>query len=53
MHDPIVEEVHRIRETLAEKFQFDINKIFEDVKQREQQHQEKVVNLRGKTIKTT
>ena len=52
MRDPIVEEVHQIRETLARKFQFDINKIFEDAKQREQQHRDKVVNLRAKTIKT-
>jgi hypothetical protein len=53
MYDPIVEEVLKVREKLAEKYEYDIDKIFEDVKQREQQHPEKVVNLRSKTIKTT
>jgi NAD dependent epimerase/dehydratase family enzyme len=53
IQDPIVEEVHRIREKLSRKFQFDIRKIFEDVKQREQQHRDRIVNLRGKPIKIT
>jgi len=53
IHDPIVEEVHQIREKLSQKFQFDIQKIFEDVKQRERQHPEKLVNLREKPEKTT
>jgi hypothetical protein len=30
--DPIVEEVRNARRKLAEKFQFDIKKIFEDAK---------------------
>jgi len=34
--DPIVEEVRNARRTLAEKFQFDIKKIFEDAKSREE-----------------
>ena len=53
IRDPIVEEVHRIREKLSRKFQFDIRKIFEDVKQKERQHSERLVNLRVKPIKTT
>lgn len=43
--DPIVQEIHRIREQLCQEFQFDVRKIFTDVKQREQQHREKLVNL--------
>ena len=43
--DPIVQEIHRIREQLCQEFQFDIRKIFADVKQREQQHRDKLVNL--------
>lgn len=53
IQDPIVEEIHRIREKLSRKFQFDIRKIFEDVKQKEQQHPDKIVNLRVKPIKIT
>ncbi|MGD2085095.1 MAG: hypothetical protein PVH61_02830 [Candidatus Aminicenantes bacterium] len=53
IQDPIVEEVHRIREKLSRKFQFDIQKIFEDVKQRERQHRDRIVNLRVKLIKIT
>lgn len=33
--DPIVEEVRAARRKLAEKFQFDIKKIFADAKSRE------------------
>ena len=43
--DPIVREIHQIREVLCQKFQFDIQKIFADVKQREQQHKDKLVKL--------
>ena len=43
--DPIVKEIHQIREALCQQFQFDIHKIFADVKRREQQHRDKVVNL--------
>ncbi len=44
--DPILKEIHQIRETLSRKFDFDIRKIFEDVRQREKAHKERVVNLR-------
>ena len=53
IHDPIVEEIHQIREKLSQKFQFDIQRIFEDVRQRERQHPEKLVNLQVKPAKTT
>lgn len=43
--DPIVQEIHRIREVLCQKFQFDVQRIFADVKQREQQHEHKLVKL--------
>jgi hypothetical protein len=33
--DPIVEEVREARRKLAEKFQFDVKKIFADAKSRE------------------
>lgn len=41
--DPIVEEVHRIREQLAAKFNFDIKAIFDDLRRRQ-------VSLGGRLI---
>jgi hypothetical protein len=36
-NDPIVEEVRKTRERLAAKFDFDIDAIFEDLRQRQVQ----------------
>ena len=33
--DPIVEEVRAIRETLSEKFNFDVQAIFKDLRERQ------------------
>jgi hypothetical protein len=46
--DSIVEDIHHIKEKLSRKFQFDVWKIFEDVKQKERQHGDRLVNLRLK-----
>lgn len=35
--DPIVDEVRKTRERLAEKFNFDVDAIFEDLRQRQAQ----------------
>jgi hypothetical protein len=35
LNDPIVDEVHRIRESLAERFSFDVKAIFADMRARE------------------
>ena len=35
MKDPIVEEIHRVREAHARKFNYDLHAMFEDVRQRE------------------
>lgn len=35
MRDPIVEEIRRIRQEHAKKFNFDLDAIFEDLKQKE------------------
>jgi len=53
--DPIVEEIHQIREQHCQQFQFDLHKIFADVKQREQQSQNRLVNLstEKRTVKRT
>lgn len=45
--DPIVAEIHRTREQHCQQFHGDLHQLFADVKQREQQHPEKVVNLRA------
>jgi len=46
--DPIIKEIHETRENLSRKFDFNIRKIFEDVRQREKEHKERVVNLKTK-----
>lgn len=43
--DPIVQEIHQIREQHCQQFQFDLHKIFADVKQRERQSQNRIVNF--------
>ena len=53
IHDPIVEEIHDIRTKLSEQFQFDIRRIFEDVKRQEQQHPERVRNLQRQQSPTS
>jgi hypothetical protein len=45
MRDPIVEEIRRIRREHAEKFNFDLDAIFEDLKQSQRQSGRKVVTL--------
>jgi len=43
--DPIVEEVHRIRKKLSAQFDHDIDAICADVREREKQSGQKVVDL--------
>ena len=43
--DPIVEEVRRIREALAAKFNFDVRAIVEDAMKRQGKDGRKVVSL--------
>lgn len=45
--DPIVEEIHKIRERLSGQYDFDIQKIFDSVRQKEREHRDRVVNLRA------
>jgi hypothetical protein len=48
MHDPIVEEIRRVREAHAASFHFDLDAIFADLKKRERQSRRKVVSLPAK-----
>ena len=43
--DPIVEEIHQIRLAHAEKCNFDIQKIFYDLKEHEKKNKRRVVTL--------
>ena len=45
MQDPIVDEIRRIREEHAKKFNFDLDAIFEDLKKRERDSGRKTVTL--------
>lgn len=44
-NDPIVEEVRKIREEHAARFDFDLEKIFQDLKEQERRSGRKVVSL--------
>jgi hypothetical protein len=42
--DPIVEEIHRIREEHAKKFNYDLHAICEDIRKKQAQSGRKVVS---------
>jgi len=44
-NDPIVEEVRKVREEHAARFDHDLEKIFQDLKEQERQSNRKVVSL--------
>ena len=48
--DPIVEEVRRLRDEHAASFDYDLDKIFQDLKEREGKSGHKVVSLQPKRI---
>jgi hypothetical protein len=50
--DPIVAEVHRIREMLAAKFNFDVEAIFADIQRRQDELGERLVPQRTAEPKT-
>jgi hypothetical protein len=43
--DPIVEEVRKAREEHAARFDYDLDRIFQDLKERERQSGKQVVSL--------
>jgi hypothetical protein len=45
-HDEIVDEVRASREAYAAQFNFDLRAIFEDLKESEQAHPERLAKLR-------
>lgn len=42
--DPIVEEIHRIREDIAKENNYDLDMLFRSLQERERQHKERVVS---------
>lgn len=51
MRDPIVDEIRRIRQDHAKRFDFDLDAIFEDLKKKEQESRRKVVSLKPRPVK--
>jgi hypothetical protein len=45
MNDPIVDEVRRIRDAHAPRFNYDLDSIFQDIKERERKSKLKFVTL--------
>jgi hypothetical protein len=48
--DPIVEEVRKVREEHAARFDYDLKRIFQDIKEREEKNGHKVVSLPPKRV---
>lgn len=44
--DEIVEEVRAAKEAYAAQFDYDLARMFEDIKKKEQQHPERLANLK-------
>ena len=43
--DPIVAEVRKVRDELAKKFDYDIDKIFADLREKQKKHADRLVEL--------
>jgi hypothetical protein len=52
MRDPIVEEIRRIRQEHAARFNFDLDAIFEDLKEKERQSKRKIVSRAPRPART-
>lgn len=56
MKDPIVEEVRRIRDEYAKRFDYDLKAIVEDIRRKENAHRDQLVSFpprpTGRNIKS-
>ncbi len=43
--DPIVEQIHKIRQEFAGNFNFDLKAMFEDLKEQEKKNRQRIVSL--------
>ena len=53
MNDPIVEEVRRVREEYAARFNYDLDAIFRDIKEQEKKSGRKFVSFPPRRIEPT
>jgi hypothetical protein len=44
--DPIVNEVRKVRDELAKKFNYDVDAIFSDLREKQKKYGNRIVNLR-------
>jgi hypothetical protein len=51
MRDPIVDEIRRIRHEHAKRFGFDLDAIFDDLKEKERRSKRKIVSLASRPPK--
>jgi hypothetical protein len=47
--DPIIEEIRRIRQEHARRFNYDLRAIVDDLRERERQHPERLISLPPKS----
>jgi len=45
INDPIVSNVRRVRDELAKKFNYDVDAIFDDLREKQKEHSTRIVNL--------
>lgn len=50
--NPIVEEIHKVREQLAARYDFDIDRMFEAARQREALSHAKIVSFESEQVET-
>ena len=46
INDPIVNEVRRVRDELAKKFNYDVDAIFSDLREKQRKYSNRIVDLR-------
>ena len=44
-HDPILREVHRMKDQFAREFDYDVDKIFEHLREQAKKHPERMAQL--------
>ena len=47
INDPIVNHVRKIREELTKIFNYDVDAIFTDLREKQKEHSDRVVNLKN------
>ncbi len=51
MRDPIVEEIRRVRQEHAKRFGYDLDAIFEDLKEKERKSHRKIVSRKPRPVR--